>query len=61
MSLLDDLRIANVHKIARYIVIVLEDLSVNVNMSDTKKVTDLHFSWQCVEQLIEFNQKNMMA
>lgn len=61
IDLLDDLNITNIHKIARYIVVVLEGLSVNINMSDTKKMTDLHFSWQCVKQLIEFNQKSMMA
>ena len=57
VELLGNLHMTNIQKVARYIVIVLEGLSVNVNINEAKKVTDLRFSWQCVKQLIEFNQK----
>ena len=61
IELLNELRIANIHKIAKYIVVVLEGLTVNTNVYSTKKVADLRFSWQCIKQLIEFNQKPMTA
>lgn len=60
-ALLNDLGIANIRKIAKYIVIVLEGLTVSANINCTKKVADLRFSWQCIKQLIESNQKPMTA
>lgn len=61
IELLGELNIKDMHKIARYIVIVLEGLSVNVNINGAKKAADMHFSWQCVKQLIECNQKSLAA
>lgn len=57
IELLGDLNMKNIHKVARYIVIVLGGLSVNININNEKKLTDLRFSWLCVKQLVELNQK----
>ena len=59
VALLDELNIANIHKIAKYIIIILDGLAINANTHNSTKMTDLHFSWKCVKQLIEFNQKTM--
>lgn len=61
VELLNDLRISNIQKIAKYIVIVLEGLTVSANITGTKKSTDLRFSWQCIKQLIESNQKTVVV
>lgn len=59
VELLNDFHVTNVRQIAKHIVIVLEGLFINTH--NTKAVTDLRFSWQCIKQLIESNQKPMIV
>lgn len=57
VELLNEFHVSNVLQMAKHIVAVLEGLFVNAH--STKKATDLRFSWQCIKQLIESDQKGM--
>lgn len=60
-GLLNDLSVSNARKIAQYIVVVLDGLLVSSNMYSIKERNNMRFSWQCIKQLVESNQKNIAA
>lgn len=60
-ELLNDLSVSNARKIAQYIVVVLDGLLVSSNIHSIKKRNNMRFSWQCIKQLVESNQKNIAA
>lgn len=55
-ELLVDLSVSNAQKIAKYIVVILEGLSVSSNMHKVNNLSEIRFSWRCVKQIIEMNQ-----
>ena len=55
-ELLGDLSVANAQKVAKYIVVVLEGLSVSSNMHKVNNLSEIRFSWRCVKQIVEANQ-----
>jgi len=55
-ELLADLSVANAQKVAKYIVVVLEGLSVSSNMYKVNNLSEIRFSWRCVKQIVEANQ-----
>ena len=55
-EILSDLSVTNVQKIAKYIVVILEGLSVSSNMNKVNNLSEIRFSWRCVKQLVEAHQ-----
>lgn len=55
-ELLSDLSVGNAQKIAKYIAVILEGLSVSSNMQKVDNVSEIRFSWRCVKQIVEANQ-----
>lgn len=57
IKLLNDLSVSNARKIALHIAVVLDGLLINSNVYSLKEKNNMRFSWQCIKQLVESNQK----